>query len=50
MARRPENSPFEDFILIAAKLPWWGGASLAIISYIILHSIASQPANDALTL
>ena len=44
MARRPKTSPLEDFVMIAAKLPWWGGASLALISYFILHSIASQPA------
>ena len=50
MSRRPKTNPLEDIVIIAARLPWWGGASLAIISYIILHSIASQPANDALTL
>jgi restriction system protein len=44
MARRPKTSPLEDIVMIAAKLPWWGGASLALISYIVLHSIASRPA------
>lgn len=40
---RPKTSPFEDLILVASKLPWWIGVLLALISYILLHAIASRP-------
>ena len=46
---RQKTSPFEDIILIVSKLPWWAGLALAIISYLILHSIASQPVVPAAT-
>lgn len=43
MARRNKSSPLEDIIVIIAKLPWWIGAVLALISYLWLHQVASQP-------
>jgi hypothetical protein len=43
MARRKKSSLVEDLIDISARLPWWVGVSLAIISYLILHNIATAP-------
>lgn len=42
MSRRRKSSPAEDFIDLVAMLPWWGGVTLAIVLYLILHYIASQ--------
>ena len=44
MARRNKSSAFEDIIEIVAKLPWWIGVVLALICYLWLHHVASQPA------
>lgn len=43
MSRRRKSSPVEDFIDLVARLPWWAGITLAIVLYLILHYIASQP-------
>jgi len=43
MARK-KQSPMEDIIDISSKLPWWIGSLLSIISFIVLHSLASRPA------
>jgi restriction system protein len=43
MARRKRSSFFEDLIDIAAMLPWWVAVLLAVISYLILHNIATAP-------
>ncbi len=43
MARR-RTSPLEDFISAASRLPWWACILLAIVSYFVLHAIASRPA------
>lgn len=40
---RQKSSPFEDMIMIVSKLPWWAGLALAVISYLVLHSIAARP-------
>jgi restriction system protein len=40
---RQKTSDFEDLIKISSRLPWWGGASLALISYLCLHAYASRP-------
>ncbi|WP_026842859.1 restriction endonuclease [Citrifermentans bremense] len=40
---RSKTSPLEDLILATSKLPWWGGALLALGSYLVLHVIASRP-------
>jgi predicted RNA-binding Zn-ribbon protein involved in translation (DUF1610 family) len=43
MARRRKSSLIEDLIGIAAALPWWAGALLALTSYFFLHNIATAP-------
>lgn len=43
MARRKKTSTAEDLMELVAILPWWAGVLLALISYLVLHSIASQP-------
>lgn len=40
---RQKTSPIEDVITIASKLPWWLGTTLALASYLALHSYASRP-------
>ena len=41
MAKR--SSLFTDLMTVTAKLPWWVGVSLAAISYLGFHLLASQP-------
>jgi restriction system protein len=41
MARKKKQSAFEDLIDIAAMLPWWVGALLALIAYFVLHYYAT---------
>lgn len=43
MARRNKSSVFEDIIHLIAKLPWWAGLLIALVSYLWLHSVASKP-------
>src|SRR5690349_8842408 len=40
---KQRTSTFEDLIIVASKLPWQAGMALALISYLILHGIASRP-------
>jgi restriction system protein len=40
---RQKTSPFEDMVLVASKLPWWAGIALALLSFLVLHVIASRP-------
>lgn len=40
---RQRTSTFEDVIIIASKLPWWVGFTLAITSYLVLHFYATRP-------
>jgi len=40
---RQRTSPLEDVILLSSKLPWWACLLLAIVSYGVLHLIASRP-------
>lgn len=49
MMARQKTSPFEDMIMIVSKLPWWAGLALAVISYLVLHAIASRPVMPAAT-
>jgi restriction system protein len=42
MARRGKTSPAEDIMDLVAMLPWWVGVVLALASYLLLHSVASQ--------
>ena len=41
---RKKSSPGEDLMHAVAKLPWWGGVILAVVSYLLLHSFAIAPA------
>lgn len=45
MARRRKTSAFEDFIVIASRLPWWLSVFLALLSWYWLYGYAtsSQP-------
>ncbi len=43
MGRRKKSSPAGDFIELVAKLPWWAGVALAVLSYMLLHKLAAQP-------
>jgi len=42
---RQKNSPFEEMIVGASNLPWWAGLLLALVSFVVLHAIASSPTN-----
>ena len=42
MARRKKSSPAEDVMDLVSMLPWWAGVGLALISYLLLHRVASQ--------
>ena len=42
MARRKKTSPAEDLMDLVAMLPWWAGVVLALVSYLLLHGVASQ--------
>lgn len=42
MARRQKQSPFEDLVDIAARLPWWLSLVLALVSYLALHHWAMR--------
>jgi len=42
MAKK-RNDAFDDLIDVAAILPWWAGAALALASYLILHLVAGMP-------
>jgi restriction system protein len=42
MARRKKTSPAEDIMDLVAMLPWWGGKALAVVSYLLLHIVASR--------
>ena len=43
MVRRKKTSPAEDIMKLVAMLPWWAGVALALVSYLLLHGVASQP-------
>lgn len=43
MGRRKQSSLAGDFIGLVAKLPWWAGVALAVLSYLLLHKLAVQP-------
>ena len=40
MARK-KSSPAEDFIELVSYLPWWAGIALAVVSYFVLHYLAT---------
>jgi len=41
MARRRKSGGFEDMADLVAMLPWWLGVTLAVLSYVVLHSMAA---------
>lgn len=43
MARKKKQSPLEDWVEIIALLPWWAGATLAVVLYLWLHHVATLP-------
>ncbi|MNK80279.1 Restriction endonuclease [compost metagenome] len=43
MARRRKSSTAEDLMDLVALLPWWAGVVLALVSYWVLHAIATRP-------
>lgn len=43
MARRRRASTAEDLMDLVALLPWWAGIGLALLSYFVLHAVASAP-------
>jgi restriction system protein len=48
MARKRKTGGFEDGMDLVAKLPWWAGVALALISYVFLHQLAQPPSGKAL--
>ena len=38
--RRPKTSPLEDFVGLVALLPWWACIGMALLSYLVLSSMA----------
>ena len=43
MARRKRQSVGEGVMDAVALLPWWAGAALALVSYLVFHAIAVRP-------
>ena len=42
MAKRKKTSPAEDLMGLVAVFPWWAGVVVAVVSYLLLHGVASQ--------
>ena len=42
MARKQKSSPAEDLMELIAMLPWWVGCVLALVSYSLLHRVATK--------
>ena len=40
---RQRSSTFEDIAVVVSRLPWWVGVALAIVLYLWLHHVATQP-------
>ena len=49
MARKRKTSGLEDALALVARLPWWAGVGLALISYVFLHRLAQPPSLTGLT-
>lgn len=49
MARR-RSSAFDDFIFLLSRLPWWVSMLLALISWLVLHPIATAPPSTSTVL
>ena len=48
MARRKQNDLAYAVMEASALLPWWAGVALALVSYLVLHSMAQKPLTMAL--
>ncbi|WP_321346249.1 restriction endonuclease [Halopseudomonas oceani] len=46
MARK-RTSAVEDFIVVLSHLPWWTSLLIALVSWLILHPVATAPAPPA---
>lgn len=44
MARRKKSSPAEDLVELVSMMPWWAGCVLALVSYLLLHGVATKGA------
>lgn len=42
MARKKKSSPAEDFVGVVALMPWWLGLIIGVVSYIMLHRLATS--------
>lgn len=42
MARRRKTSTADDLLDLVAMLPWWVGVLLGLVSFLVLHNLASQ--------
>lgn len=49
MARRSRKSGADEIIETVARLPWKVGVGLAVVSYLVLHALASRPPVTATT-
>jgi len=49
MARRRQSGFFEDLMELVSMLPWWAGLLLALVSYLWLHDVATQPITPSST-
>ncbi len=38
--RGRRTSPLENLIELASRLPWWVGCTLAVVSFVVLHSLS----------
>lgn len=43
MARRRKESGAEVLLELVSMLPWWAGLILAVVSYVVLHGLATSP-------
>ena len=43
MARRRRNSTADDGVDLVALMPWWAGLGLAVVSFLVLRSLANTP-------
>jgi restriction system protein len=44
VARRKRQSTAEDVVGLVARLPWWAGLSMALVSFLLLHWLAGRQA------
>ena len=42
MGKRKRKSSAEDLLELIARLPWWVAVLLAILSFLILHQVATR--------